>query len=409
MQTFPGLLFLIAWFGATFPAAVWAQNAPSAAPPKPASHALLASDINARALWDGRKEVAFHASTLPGMVKAARAHFLIDEEYVLGITKNGESRAYPTRFISWHHIVNDRIGTDVNGAPSYVTMTYCIVCNSGICFETPLIEHKPLQFDFYGLYNGVMTFYDKNTNSVWLQVTGRAVRGPLCEMRLKTMPVLNTTWGEWKKLHPDTLVMTPDPHLKDAYEAKGSVMVRGYDAFPADYFRPTLTHRDTRLPMFESVLAVSLPAVEPPPSEAAISPLPIPALQRAYPLKAFHQKTGVINDRLGSTPIAVLYQSGSETVNAFSPLVDGRTLTLEARKTGRGRFAFFDRETDTRWSIEGVGEAGPLQGRQMTSLDSHMSQWYGWVSYFPETSVYSPPRIAVSATRSSTAVKIGKR
>jgi hypothetical protein len=49
------------------------------------------------ALWDGRKIVPFRALDNPPMVAAAGAGFLGDEDYVLGVTLNGESRAYPTR------------------------------------------------------------------------------------------------------------------------------------------------------------------------------------------------------------------------------------------------------------------------------------------------------------------------
>lgn len=414
MKTWPGLLSVLIWFGMAISGSQAQRTlslSPSATLLKTAAKNTLAPDIDAKALWDGRKEVEFHASTLPKMVRAADARFLIDDEYVLGITKNGESHAYPTRFVSWHHIVNDRIGDGANGKSAFVTLTYCIVCNSGICFETPELHDKPLQFDFYGLYNGVMTLYDKNTESVWLQVSGRAVKGPLCDTTLKTTPVLDTTWGAWKKLHPNTLVMAPDPHFTDCYEARGSVMVRGYTAFPADYFRPTLTHRDIRLPMFESVLAVSLPAGEPASSgtetgDTANQPA---ALHRAYPLKNFKKKTGVINDMLGTAPVAVLFLAGSETANAVSPVVDGKRLTLEVRKTEQRRLAFFDRETGTRWNVEGKAEAGPLKGRELGRIDSHMSQWYGWVAYFPETSIYGQSARAASVVPSASRLKIGKR
>jgi hypothetical protein len=383
--------------------------APSGAAPSSDRRAVrpaIAPDIKPAALWDGRKEVEFHASTLPKMVKAADARFLIDNEYVLGISSNGESRAYPTRFASWHHIINDRIGKPDKGGTTFVTVTYCIVCNSGIRFDTPLTNHKPLQFDFYGLYNGVMTMYDKQTESVWLQVEGRAVKGPMLGATLKPGPLLDTTWGEWKRLHPDTLVMAPDPRFTDCYEPKGAVMLRGYSEFPADYFKKTVTHRDARLGMFESVIAVSMPTTdastefaEAAPEHHAMEPSDRPVdstqtdgspryLHRAYPIKAFKGKTGVVNDIMGASPIAVLFLAGTETLNVVSRVVDGRTLTLEARKGPNGRFAFYDRETGTRWNVEGRAEAGPLTGKELPRVDSHMSQWYGWVSYFPETTVY---------------------
>lgn len=345
--------------------------------------AAIAPGINAAALWDGRKSVEFHSANFPRMVRAADARFLIDDEYILGITEHGESRAYPTRFASWHHIINDKIGKPESGGTTYVTVTYCIVCNSGMRFETPVVNKKPLAFDFYGLYNGVMTMFDAETRSVWLQISGRAVKGPLLNTTLKTGPILDTTWGQWKKLHPDTLVMAPDPSFNDCYEAKGSIMVRGYDSFPAAYFRKTITHRDTRLPMFESVLAVTLPA-----SEETASDAPTPPQHRAYPIKAFKGKTGVLNDKMGTAPVGIFFLAGSETLTAVSRELDGQTLTLEWRKNLQGKFAFYDKETGTRWNIEGKAEEGPLAGKELRRLDSHMSQWYGWVSYFPQTTIY---------------------
>ena len=368
---------------------------------KPARSETIAPDVKAAALWDGRREVEFHASDYPQMVKAAEARFLINEEYVLGITVNGESRAYPTRFVSWHHIINDKVGKSEKGGPVFVTVTYCIVCNSGLRFDTPLVENKPLRFDFYGLYNGVMTMYDKQTKSVWLQVAGRAVKGPLLGTALKSGPLLDTTWGQWKKLHPDTLVMAPDARFTDCYEAKGAVMARGYTNFPAAYFAKTITRRDTRLPMFESVLAVSLPAsqeaVIPGEQAQVLETQPFPnaearparrALHRAYPLQAFKGKTGAINEVVGRTPVAVFFLADTETLTALSPLVDGRTLTFEARRQPRTKPGFYDKETGTRWNVEGKAEEGPLAGRQLARLDSHMSQWYGWASYFPQTTIY---------------------
>ncbi len=82
----------------------------------------LAPDIKAAALWDGRKVVDFRALDRPKMVKAARATFLSDDEYVLGLTVNGQSRAYPTRFAAWHHIINDKVGRA--GVEAFVTVTY---------------------------------------------------------------------------------------------------------------------------------------------------------------------------------------------------------------------------------------------------------------------------------------------
>ena len=94
------------------------------APPAPPAAEQIAPDIKPEALWDGRKLAPFHAADNPEMVRAAAADLIKDGEYVLGITGNGESRAYPARYLAWHHVVNDHIGLAADGGSVPVTVTY---------------------------------------------------------------------------------------------------------------------------------------------------------------------------------------------------------------------------------------------------------------------------------------------
>jgi len=50
------------------------------------------------------------ALTNPKYVPSVKADFLREEEQVLGVFLNGVARAYPTRILSWHEVVNDRFG-----------------------------------------------------------------------------------------------------------------------------------------------------------------------------------------------------------------------------------------------------------------------------------------------------------
>ena len=365
----------------------------------------FAPDVQAEAIWDGRKIVPFHALDNPKMVTAALADFLDEDDYVLGMTINGEARAYPTRFVWWHHFINDH--TDKAGAayPAFV-VTYCSVCNTGVRFDSR-VDGKPLLFDFYGLYNGVAIMSDRDTESVWLLVEGRAIKGPRANKQLHTAPLLDTTWGEWKKLHPDTLVMSPDTEYKRGYSPKGKPESRDYQKFPAPFFEPTLTLRDKRLPPFDKVLAVRLPLSE---TKAAKNPLasdqtqagnkpadnagagqaadaPEKYLCRAYPIAALKAAKGVVNDTLGNMPVAVFLNPATVTANAVGRTVDGKTLTFETREED-GKTVVVDKETGSRWNIEGVAESGPLMGKSLPRLDCHLSQWYGWVAYYPETSIF---------------------
>ena len=348
--------------------------------------------IDPVALWDGRGLVPFHSIDNPKMVTAAQADFLNDDEYVLALTVNGEARAYPTRFVWWHHFVNDR--TDKAG-PEYpgFLISYCSVCNTGIRYDSR-VNGKPILFDFYGLYNGVVIMCDRDTQSVWLQVEGKAVKGPMTGSELKPGALLDTTWGQWKRRHPDTLVMSPDNEYKKFYRDKSYVEPRGYDRFPMPFFERSLTRIDKRLPMFDKVLAVTLPAT-PVSLDAKPETKSVPAaLHRAYPLAALKDAKGVLNDTFGAEPVVVALEPDTQTANAFSRLVEGKTLTFETRESD-GKPLLYDKETGTRWNIEGAGEAGPLMGKTLTRLNNHLSQWYGWVAYFPETSIYGrtdPPQ-----------------
>ena len=46
----------------------------------------------------------------PKYVQAAMADFMRDEEQIIGLSYNGAARAYPLRIMSWHELVNDRLG-----------------------------------------------------------------------------------------------------------------------------------------------------------------------------------------------------------------------------------------------------------------------------------------------------------
>jgi hypothetical protein len=371
-----------------------AQNALKTPDPKPAEtvKAATAEDFNPKALWDGRKLVPFRALDFPKMVPVSEAGFLGDGDYILAVSEHGESRAYPTRFIWWHHVINDKIGKLESGGEEEVAITYCSVCNTGIRYDRTL-DGKPVKLDFHGLYNGVVTLCERESASVFLQADGRFVTGNLSGKVLRAGPVLDTTWGQWKKLHPDTLVMSPDSPDQKYYNPKNRPEPRGHDSFPSPFFQSSMTRTDKRLPFFEKVLGVAMTG-----PDGKVT-------RRAYPLKVVKAAGFAVNDVFGSNSVAVLLEPESMTAVAVLSQLDGRKLTFESRAAPDGGPKIFDKETGTRWNIEGRGEEGPLKGRSLARLNSHLSQWYGWVAYFPETGIYGrtdPPQsenITVSEPR----------
>ena len=345
----------------------------------------FAPEIQPDKLWMARKLAPFHALDLPKMVKASEAESFIEpSEYVLGVTVQGQSRAYPSRFIGWHHVINDKVTTPSKG-DTWFAVTYCSVCNTGIRYNLSMNGKPPIKLDFFGLYNGVVTLCDRESESVFLHVSGKFINGPLLGKELTPEPLLDTTWGEWKRLHPDTLVMSPDNEYSAHYPVKGNLVQRGNTRFGMPFFQASITRGDKRLAPFDKVLGVTLAKRGADGTETGT------VLRRAYPIKALQDAGGVINDSLGDMPAAVFFDPKTISASAVSRVLDGKTLTFEARKAQNDTVAFYDKETGTRWSIEGKAEEGMLAGKSLDLLDAHLSQWYGWSAYFPDTTIYGHP------------------
>ena len=60
--------------------------------------------------------------------------------------------------------------------------------------------------DNAGVVGGNEVFKDRETGSRWQQSSLEAISGPLKGERLELYPFLLTSWEEWRRLHPDTLV-----------------------------------------------------------------------------------------------------------------------------------------------------------------------------------------------------------
>jgi hypothetical protein len=153
------------------------------------------------------------ALSQPKFVTAEKAKsFIKDDDRVLGLARNGQAKAYPVKILNWHEIVNDTIGSQP------VVVTFCPLCGTGMVFDGK-INGKSLTFGVSGLlYQSDMLLYDRKTDSLWSQIKGEAVTGPMTGSRLKLLSSTQTTWGKWKNEHPETLVLSQKTGYSRAYD-----------------------------------------------------------------------------------------------------------------------------------------------------------------------------------------------
>lgn len=137
-----------------------------------------------------------------------------DDDLVMAIAFDGVKRAYPIYILNAHEVVNDQIGELA------FAVTWCPLCGSGLVFDRRL-DGKPVKLGVSGLlHNSDLILYDHDSNSLWQQITGRAMAGTRRGQTLKNLPVTLTTWGEWRKTNPDTRLLSTDTGFDHDYSEK---------------------------------------------------------------------------------------------------------------------------------------------------------------------------------------------
>ena len=209
-----------------------------------------------------------------------------------------------------------------------------------------------------------LVMYDHQTDTLWSQFLSRGVKGPLADTQLDIVPALQTTWEQWLSLHPETLVLDKKGRfLSDSYEGyyrSGSAGILGE------------SNEDERLPRKDLVMGIVLEGSA-----------------KAYPLRSIVSPK-VINDSLSGRELVVTFDPTSETGAIFDRTVDGRTLTFEPKAdAGDGLLMIRDRETGSVWlELTGQAISGPMVGTALKGMPSHLSFWFAWSDFHPDTELY---------------------
>ncbi len=310
-------------------------------------------------VWGGVPVDGIPALVDAAMIPAGRADYLTDDDAVFGVEIAGDARAYPLRILDWHEMANDTVG----GVP--VALAYCTLCGAGILFDRRAPGREmPLEFGSSGLlYRSNKLMYDRATDSLWNQFTGKPVVGKLAGsgIELQQLPVTIASWRRWRERHPGTKVLAPDTgHIRDY--SPGAAYGRYFES-PKLMFPAGLA--DGRLGAKEQVFGVR-----------------VPAGAKAWPLEAF-RRTPVINDRVGAVDVVVIGNAAERTGRAYRR--DGREFQATqdpAVLQGPGG----------AWQVTEEALAGP-DGARLPRLAGHVAYWFAWASYLgPKPELFEPAR-----------------
>jgi hypothetical protein len=307
----------------------------------------------------------------PRFLKPSDVDWLTPQEPVMSLTLGGETRAYPVQVLIWHEIVNDTVG----GEP--VAVTYCPLCNSALAFDRR-VAGRVVSFGTSGkLYQSDLVMYDRQTESLWPQLEGRAVAGRLTGTTLTAYPVGTVGWEEWRTAHPDSWVLSRDTGHSRSY---GQNPYAGYDQPDQE---PFLLDRKSnpRLPPKTRIVGLGRDT----------DPVAV-TLDRLL-------RDRVVEVDLDGQPVVLLGVPGVRSALDAGAIAAGREVgaaaafepmvrSLRLHLTAHGD-QVIDRETASQWDIFGRAVAGPLKGERLPAVVHVDTFWFAWAAFVPTTRLIS--------------------
>lgn len=281
---------------------------------------------------------AFPAIVKPKTMTAEKADEVLEEsELVIGVTVDGESRAYPLNMLTGpkREIINDELGGTA------IVVTWCHLCHNGIVYHAE-VKGKKLMFLVSGmLWRRNLVMQDMETKSLWSHMLGKAMRGPLEGAILERIRCEMTDWKSWREEHPDTSVLsmsrTSRNYRKEFY-MDPKQFVFGY-----------VSGDHARAWSFDQLL-----------------------------------QQPVVNDRFHNTEVLIVYDPDSTAAWMYERRVNDQVLTFE-RSGGLTR----DRETGSVWDpAKGRSVGGLLMGKTLTPLAGIVAYRAAWRDFHPDSSYW---------------------
>ena len=294
----------------------------------------------------------------PRTVRAHEARYLRDGNVVFGIVINGEARAYPKRILAWHEMAIDSVGG------RELTVVYCTLCGTVIPYDS-VVDGKRRGFGTSGLlYRSNKLMFDEETMSLWNTIDGTPVVGPLAGSgaQLTSHPAVTATWGEWRRTHPQTTVLSLETGHKRDY-SEGAAY-RDYFSHDQLYFQVSRT--DRRLKNKAEVLVMRVrPA-------AGGEALPV----------------AVAADFLKRSPVLHFEAAGRRFLALTTRQGANRVYALNQHQVAFESQPVADVLLDTagrNWMVREDAVALADGSIALPRYTAHRAFWFGWYAQYPDT------------------------
>ena len=275
------------------------------------------------------------------LLVSAASNKVDSNRLVLGVSINGEAKAYPIQFLGYHHHIQDTVGGKA------ILVTYCTVCRTGRVFE-PIVNGKKEKFRLVGMDHFNAMLEDATTKSWWRQVTGEAITGKLKGQQLPEVYSTQTSLADWLQLNPNSLIMQADENF-----------IRSYDStfkFESGASKSKLTGTDS-LSWKDKSWVIGVKAGKE---------------SKAYDWNQL-KKEKLIQDKIGATPVFIVLSKNDKSFFAFQRPTDNSVFNLN------GDTLLFDNH---KYRIDGKGIDTLFS---LKPLPASQEFWHSWRTFNPGT------------------------
>ncbi|MEL6588700.1 MAG: DUF3179 domain-containing protein [Bacteroidota bacterium] len=285
--------------------------------------------------------------------------YIRDEDLVVGVEINGEMRAYPHPILNWHEIVNDSFGGKV------VCLNYCPLTGSAFCWNRNL-RFSRTTFGVSGLlYNNNLIMYDRDTDSYWSQLYFKSVYGDYRAEKAELLPLIETSWANWREMYPQSLVLSTNTGFDRRYEEYPYADYRTQEHFFLFSFIPV----DDRLNFKERVHSVLVD------EKAKVYRFEHFATHRIIEDEFLGQKLVICGDPTRNLLFSWQRELPDGTVLTFTPITDRLPIVMQ------------DQEGN-EWDIFGYARSGPRSGERLTPTESVTAYWFSIGSFYKDAEIY---------------------
>ncbi len=262
---------------------------------------------------------------------------------VIGVSINGEAKAYPIQFLGYHHHIQDVVG----GKP--VLVTYCTVCRTGRVFE-PIVNGKKETFRLVGMDHFNAMLEDATTKSWWRQANGEAISGKLKGQKLTEVYSTQTSLAKWLLLNPNSMIMQADP-----------AFIRSYDStlkYESGLSRNSLTGTDS-LSWKDKSWVIGVKSGKE---------------KKAYDWNKLKEQR-IIHDKLDNKTLALVLAADNKSFFVLeTPGNEKLTLRNDTLLLGNKHFSIDGKGIDTAYSLKAVF--------------AYQEFWHSWRTFNPDTKKY---------------------